>query len=440
MRYHRLCVPVPGRPRDNGSVANTVRIGFFTDTYTPQINGVVTSIRLFAKALEGLGHTVYIFAPTPRQPSDGLRIARIPSLPFVFQPEMRMATMYSAQAYRTARRANLDIVHAHDPFAIGLFGLGVARRFRLPYVHTHHAMYPEYVHYVWDAEFTRELADRLAKQFSEQCDTVIAPSTKISRSLLDLGVKTPVVTLPTGVDARRFAPRDTDAADVAAFRAHHKIPENARLLTFVGRLGLEKNVDLLIDALAHIENPDARLLIVGNGPYRDELVGHLKREGVFTKAIFTGYLDREQVRTAYKASEALFFASTSETQGLVVTEAMAAGLPVVAVQDLAIGDAVKDGVNGLLVPVAAKPLAEAADRLLGDDAMRLRMGAASRERAEDLSIENQARRLAEVYEKLLETHPSPRRAGDTRRTVRRRVVRQVAVLRRKGGRLVRRYL
>ena len=226
-----------------------MRIGFFTDTYTPQINGVVTSIRLFAKALEQLGHSVYIFAPTPRQPSDGLRVIRIPSIPFVFQPEMRLASLYSAHAYRLVRRANLDIVHAHDPFAIGLFGLAVARRFRIPYVHTHHAVYPEYVHYVWDTELTRDLAERLSKEFSEQCDTVLAPSTKIRKSLLDLGVTKPVVTLPTGVDARRFAPRDSDAADVAAFRKRHHVPEGARLLTFVGRLGLETNVDLLIDAL-----------------------------------------------------------------------------------------------------------------------------------------------------------------------------------------------
>ena len=123
-----------------------MRIGFFTDTYTPQINGVVSSIRLFADALERLGHEVYIFAPTPRQPGDGPRVVRIPSVPFAFQPEMRLASIYSAQAYRLARQANLDVIHSHDPFAIGLFGLAVAKRFRLPYVHTYHTLSPEYVH------------------------------------------------------------------------------------------------------------------------------------------------------------------------------------------------------------------------------------------------------------------------------------------------------
>jgi 1,2-diacylglycerol 3-alpha-glucosyltransferase len=409
-----------------------VRIGFFTDTYTPQINGVVTSIKLFAKALERMGHSVYIFAPTPRQPSDGLRVIRIPSVPFAFQPEMRLAAMYSAHAYRLVRRANLDIVHAHDPFAIGLFGFAVARRFRIPYVHTHHVVYPEYVHYVWEAQLTRALAEWLTKEFSDQCDTVLAPSTKVAKSLLDAGVATPVVTLPTGVDARRFAPRDSDAPDIAAFRKRFRIPANARLLTFVGRLGLEKNVDLLIDAMGKLQTPDARLLIVGDGPHREELVRHLKADGVQDRAIMTGYLGPEDVRLAYRASEALFFASTSETQGLVITEAMAAGLPVISVDDLAIADAVANGVNGLLVPQSALALA--------DDGLRASMSAASVRRAEDLSIERQAQRLVDVYEGLLAASPAPRRVGDRRRAVRQRVMRQVVSLRRKGGRLVRRYL
>ena len=187
-----------------------MRIGFFSDTYTPQINGVVTSIKLFADALERQGHEVYIFAPTPRQPTDGPRIVRIPSLPFAFQPEMRMAAIYSAHAYRLARRANLDIIHSHDPFAVGLFGLAVAKQFRLPYVHTYHTLYPEYVHYVWETRFTRAMAERLSREFCDQCDLVLAPSTKIERALEEWGVTAPIELVPTGV-TRRSSPHTTRA-------------------------------------------------------------------------------------------------------------------------------------------------------------------------------------------------------------------------------------
>jgi 1,2-diacylglycerol 3-alpha-glucosyltransferase len=415
-----------------------VRIGFFTDTYTPQINGVVTSIQLFARALERQGHSVYIFAPSPRQATDGPHIIRIPSLPFAFQPEMRMAAIYSAQAHRLARRANLDIIHAHDPFAIGLFGYAVAKRYRLPYVYTHHAVYEEYVHYVWDATLTRDLAERLTRDFCNQCDTVIAPSTKVRRTLEDGGVRKPVVTLPTGVDFITLSQRDPEA--VEALRGRFHVPDTARLLTFVGRLGLEKNVDLLIDAMSFVRHPDARLLLVGDGPHRENLVRHIKKDKIGDKVIFTGYLGRDDVRSAYHASDALFFASSTETQGLVISEAMSAGLPVVAIQDLAIADAVTDGVNGFLCPEDPQALAAAIDKLLGDPALRSSMSAASLRRAEDLSIENQAERLADVYTGLLSTHPSPRRGGLRTGAVGKRVMRQIGSLRRRGSRLVRRYL
>jgi glycosyltransferase involved in cell wall biosynthesis len=413
-----------------------MRIGFFTDTYTPQINGAVSSIRLFSAALERLGHEVYIFAPTPRQPGDGPRIVRIPSVPFAFQPEIRLASLYSQQAYRLAQRAKLDIVHGHDPFAIGLFGLAVAKRFRLPYVHTYHTLYPEYVHYVWETRFTRAMAERLSRDFCDQCDLVLAPSTKIEKVLKEWGVTRPVVVLPTGVDAGRFAA--TDPAEAARLRVRFGIPEGDRLLIFVGRLGREKNIQLLIEAMALIKTPGARLLVIGNGPYRSELDRRIARLGVGDRVTFTGYLQREDVAAAYAASDAFFFASTSETQGLVLAEAMASGLPVVAVDDLAVADAVADGVNGFLVPERAEDLAAAADRVLGDPEMRARMSAESLKRADALCIDRMAEKLAGVYTDLIAGRP-PRR-GPLLAIDSSRIGRQITRLRRRSRALIRHYL
>lgn len=410
-----------------------MRIGFFTDTYTPQINGVVTSIKLFTEALERQGHEVYIFAPTPRQPTDTSRIVRIPSVPFVFQPEMRLASLYSQHAYSLVRKADLDIVHSHDPFAIGLFGLAVAKRFRLPYVHTYHTLYPEYVHYIWEAQFTRAMAERLSREFCDQCDLVLAPSTKIERALSEWGVTAPLKLLPTGVDAQRFATPGPNAA--AEFRARFGIAEEDRLLTFVGRIGLEKNIDALVDAIGYVRTPHARLVIVGNGPHRGELERRIAELGLKDRVTFTGYLQREDVVSAYAASDLLFFASLSETQGLVIAESMASGLPVVAVRDLAIGDAVTDGVNGLLVPEDPQALAAAADTVLGDPELRASMGEASRRRAEDLSIDLIAARLAGFYEELVRAKPSSHRRGP----VVRRVERQIVRLRRRSRAVMRRY-
>ena len=413
-----------------------MRIGFFTDTYTPQINGVVSSIKLFAEALERQGHEVYIFAPTPRQPTDTDRITRIPSVPFAFQPEMRIASLYSQHAYRLVRRANLDVIHSHDPFAIGLFGLAVAKRFRLPYVHTYHTLYPEYVHYVWETRFTRAMAERLSREFCDQCDLVLAPSTKIEKALAEWGVTAPVKLLPTGVDAARFASRDPAAAK--AFRKKFGIPASDQLLTFVGRIGLEKNVDLLVEALAQVKTRGARLLIVGNGPYRADLEKHIAALGIRDRVTFTGYLRGEDVAAAYSASDAFFFASLSETQGLVIAEAMASGLPVVAVEDLAVGDAVTDGVNGLLTKERPAALAAAADRVLTDPSLRAAMGVAALERASDLSIDRMAEKLAGMYAELIEQKPSARRRRGV--PVVGRVSRQMSRLRRRGRVIMRHYL
>ncbi len=414
---------------------SVMRIGFFTDTYTPQINGVVSSIQLFAKALERQGHSVYIFAPTPRQRVDGPHVIRIPSVPFAFQPEMRLASAYDARAHALVRRANLDIIHSHDPFAIGLFGLAAARRYRIPYVHTYHTLYPEYVHYIWETRFTRAMAERLSREFCDQCDVVLAPSTKIAKALEEWGVERTIVTLPTGVDINRFV--DRDEAAVTRFREGIGIGPADRLLTFVGRIAKEKNVDLLVEAMAAIRDPRAKLLLVGDGPHRDDLEKRVKRLKVGDRVILAGYIDPAEVTVAYEASHALFFASTSETQGLVVAEAMAAGLPIVAVDDLAIADAVADGVNGMLVAEDAGALAEAVDTLLADDALHARMSAASVERAQDLCIDHQTERLAAVYRGLLTTSPTPRRIPGPRSEVTKRVRKQMSALRRQGGRLIR---
>lgn len=415
-----------------------MRIGFFTDTYTPQINGVVTSIRLFTRALEAQGHAVYIFAPTPRQPGDGPHVIRIPSVPFAFQPEMRLASLYSAHADRLVRRANLDIIHSHDPFAIGgLYAMAVAKRYRLPYVHTYHTLYPEYVHYIWETRFTRAMAERLSREFCDQCDLVLAPSTKIEKALHKWGVTAPVATLPTGVDADRFGKRDEAA--VAEFRKRFGFAKGDRLLTFVGRLGLEKNVDALIEAMTCIQTPSARLVLVGNGPYRAELERHIGALKVRDRVTFTGYLQGDDIVAAYQASDALFFASKTETQGLVIAEAMAAGLPVVAVNDLAIADAVTDGVNGFMVRDTPEALATAADRLLTDPSMLSHMAAAAVERAQDLRIENQAERLAGLYEQTL-LAKGPRRRSMRELAPVKRVRRQMTTLQRRGRSIVRRYL
>ncbi len=383
-----------------------MRIGFFTDTYTPQINGVVTSILLFKAALEKRGHEVYVFAPTPEHTDDSNRTFRFPSVPFVFQPEMRLASPVSIEALRVLDAANLDVLHSHDPFSIGFYGLTYARRKRLPYVHTYHTLYPEYVHYVWETRLTRRLAERLSRDFCEACSSIVAPSTKIERHLREWGVTVPIDVIATGVDVERF--RSADPVRVEALRSKAGILPGEKTLLYMGRLGREKNVELLLRALWHTRRVDSRLVIAGDGPQRAELESLAKQLDLENRVSFVGYLKPDDVVAAYRLADAFAFASTSETQGLVIGEAMAAGLPVIAVEDRAVEDFVLDDRTGVVVPGRPEDLAAAFDRLLADDGRRASLAEAALTRSRNFSIEHQAALLEQHYSRAIETY-SPRR-------------------------------
>ncbi len=377
-----------------------MRIGFFTDTYTPQINGVVTSIRLFATALEARGHEVYVFAPTPRHPDDADRVVRFPSMPWAFQPEMRVASPVSIAALRTLDSLKLDIVHSHDPFSIGLLGLNVAWRKRIPYVHTYHTLYPEYVHYVWETRLTKRLAERLSRDFCQRCDSIVAPSSKVDAYLRAWGVTVPVDVIATGIDVETYARPEPVRLD--SLRARLSLGAEERVVLFVGRLGREKNIELLLRALWHSRHPNVKLLVVGDGPHRHELEAIAAELGLENRVIFAGYLERADTVAAYHLADVFAFASTTETQGLVIGEAMAAGLPVLAVHDHAVEDFVVDGQTGFVVPALAEDLARALDDLLADETERARLAEASRERSSAFSIECQAEKLEAHYERAMD--------------------------------------
>lgn len=392
-----------------------MRIGFFTDTYTPQINGVVTSIRLFKRALEQRGHQVYVFAPHPEHHDDGHGTVRFRSVAFALQPEMRLAAPVSMEALRLLDAVDLDIVHSHDPFAIGLFGLQVARRHRIPYVHTYHTLYPEYVHYVWETRLTKRLAERLSRVFCQRCDSIVAPSTKIERYLRGWGVTVPMEVLATGIDIDTYSASDDE--HIARLRRRLRLDDDDRVMLFVGRLGREKNVEMLVRALWHCRHPGATLVIVGDGPHRRELEELVAETGLRKRVRFAGYLDRDDVVAAYHLADLFAFSSTTETQGLVIGEAMAAGLPVVAVVDDAVEDFVADGESGFVVHGRPEDLAVAMDRMLADGELRARMGASARERAQEFSMHHQAERLEAHYERAIAMRRRSRRSFGVRKAL-----------------------
>jgi glycosyltransferase involved in cell wall biosynthesis len=266
----------------------------------------------------------------------------------------------------------------------------------VPIIFTHHTRYEDYTHYVPFSDAMKEVAIQIPTHFANLCDGVIAPSESIARVIRKRGVTAPIAVIPTGIDVRAFA-----SADGTRFRQRLEIPADSLVIGHVGRLALEKNLGYLAEAVAVFleREPRARFLVVGDGPWRDELTEVFKKHGVADRLLLAGKRTGRVLREAYRAMDVFAFASQSETQGMVVAEAMAAGRPVVALNATGVRDVVRDGVNGFLLPAGAPEavFADALARCVQPDA-RKTMGEGARETAAEFSREQSARRALAFYE------------------------------------------
>lgn len=381
-----------------GETAVPLRLGVFTESWKPYMSGVVRSIDSFAAALRALGHRVFIFAPSyPGHRRREENVFRFFSVPAPTNPDFRLSIPLSPRLGVTAARLGLDVVHVHSPFLMGQLGMRLARRQRLPLVFTFHTLYHHYTHYVpLPPPLTRWAAIRWTREFSNGCDLVIVPTAGVRDFLRRHGVRVPVEVLPTGIDPGRFR-----RGDGGWLRRRYGLGAGPVLL-YVGRLGREKNLELLLRAFRRVraERPDCRLVLVGDGPYEGELRAEAARLGVADGVAFTGRFGDQELAHAYAGADLFVFPSVTETQGIVLLEAQAAGLPVVTVRALGTADMVADGREGLVCDPAPEALAQAVLRLLDDPGLRAAMGAAARARADALTIPRLARRLEELYREL----------------------------------------
>lgn len=377
-----------------------LRVGVFTDSYRPYMSGVVRSIETFRKELEKRGVSFFIFAPRYRNCVPEERVYRFFAVPAPTNPDFTLAIPLSFRIGQTLRSLKLDLVHVHSPFFLGSLGARWARRLGLPVVFTYHTLYEEYVHYFpfW-RKMARVVTRRYTVGFCNQCDLVLAPSEAIREYLLRFGVRAPVTVLPTGIELGAFR-----GGDGRAFRQRWDIGPEDKVLLYVGRLGREKNISFLLRAFGEVVRrlDSARLVLVGGGPARDELVREAAGLGLAGKIIFTGPVAPEGVKDCYAGADLFVMASLTETQGLVVGEAKAAGLPTVAVRAQGVSEMVNEGVDGFLTPHDERVFAEVVCRVLTDPHLyhRLRQGALVK--AEDLASTRLAERLWDQYWRLTE--------------------------------------
>lgn len=375
-----------------------MRIGLMADIYKPHVSGVTHYISLNKRVLEGRGHDVYVFTFGDLDyQDDETHIIRSPGVP-VADTGVYLGFRYTGTARRKLQ--SMDVVHVQHPFLSGRLALRYCRPRRIPIVFTNHTRYDlyaqAYLPMLPDVVGTSFLQAYLPS-FCEEVDLVIAPSAGLKQVLRDLEVGVPVQVIPNGVDLRRFpidlqpAARETIGVD----------PGNI-LLVYSGRLGPEKNLTFLLRAFAgaHEAFPEIRLMLLGDGPERDNLEDLATRSGLAKEIIFVGMVPHEEVPRYLAAGDVFVTASVTEVHPLSVIEALASGLPVVGVESPGVGDTVEDGRNGLLSRLDLAAFTAKLTRLVGDQAMRTRMSREARRTAQAYDIERTAGLVEDEYRRL----------------------------------------
>jgi len=380
-----------------------MRVLFVSDVYFPRVNGVSTSIRTFRADLARAGVETLLVAPEypNAAPDTEPGIIRVRSGGVPRDPEDRRflgGPLNAALDAELARR--VDLVHIHTPFIAHYAAVRFARQHGLPVVATYHTFFEDYLHH-YVPILPRRVGRWIARRFTlSQCDDVaalISPSSPMRDALLAYGVHTPIEVLPTGLPAESYI-----RGDGARFRARFSLPADRPMLLYVGRVAFEKNIDFLLRMFVRLRTrrPDALFVIAGEGPARPHLVRLARELGITDHVRFIGYLDRTtELPDCYAAGDAFVFASRTETQGLVLLEAMAQGTPVVSTAELGTRSVLTEGCGAFVVREEEEGFAAAVDQ-----ALQLRPGHARREQlrahAQSWASQAMARRLIAFYEKV----------------------------------------
>lgn len=383
-----------------------MRIAIFSNTYKPTISGVVTSINMFRQGLMQTGHEVHLFVPEYQDYQDKEPyIFRYPALdlPKGLDLDLSLALPFNRSILPTIRGIKPALIHTQHPFMMGGLAATLAEDLELPLVFTFHTRYIEHIKsYVpLVSDLAEVVAEEFISRYLNRCSHIIAPTASIRdfiQQSYDLDI--PVTVVPTPLDLSQYQHLEPER-----IRTNLEVTE-ASVLLFVGRLAPEKNLDFLLRAFARIVNvrPQTRLLLVGQGPYKDTLQKMTRKMDLGQQVIFTGSLPHTEIPHFAAAADLFVFPSLTDTQGLVLTEAMAAGTPVVAVEAPGPVDVLAEG-GGILVPADEEDFAEAVLTLLDDEARRQAMAETALQVVQRYAIPETTQRLLDVYEAVIAAGP-----------------------------------
>jgi 1,2-diacylglycerol 3-alpha-glucosyltransferase len=378
-----------------------MNIGFFTDTYNPEINGVVTSINSAIDYFEPKNNC-YVFCPkvSEKIPSTE-KVWRFPSVVFPFQKEYRLAIPWN-QHLKKIKALKLDVIHIHTPFGMGLIGLKVAKKLNIPVIHTYHTYFEKYLHYIpilpesWVYKFAKKESER----FCNQCQLIISPSEEMRTQLEKFNITTQIITLASGIN--KYTPTKSECQ---ALKDRYTLKDK-NICCFVGRISKEKNVTFLVEAFkkVHQNVPESHLIIVGDGPETKTINAIIKELDLEQHVTLSGYLPKKEVFTALTIADIMLFPSKTETQGLTVVESLQCGTPVVGLNYMGVKEVLQNEQGGVLTEDSTEAYAKAAIDLLTNASKVTALSKAAIQRGEDFSSHTINLKLEAEYKKIIEAY------------------------------------
>jgi glycosyltransferase involved in cell wall biosynthesis len=382
-----------------------MRIAIFTNNYLPNPYGVSTSVEGFRLALTNDGHKVYIFAPKWGEEcvDDSCDIFRYPSFKAPTKIDFSLVVPHSSKIDNIISDLSIDVIHAQHPNLLGTTAQKWAKKKDVPLVFTWHSLYDKYAHYATfiPEKLSAKWVVNNAVEFANGCDGVVVPTGSVESIIKKAGVEhNNISVVPSGVDEKLFANPDGEN-----IRQKYNIAKDKIVLGTVSRLTQEKNVLFLASVVSDIlvKYKDIVFVVAGEGDLQEDMKEIFENKGVINQVIFVGKIEREDVKNYLDAFDVFVYASTSETQGTIVTENMYVGKPIVAVAENGVGDLVESGVNGLSTKEDKKEFAQALQKIIDDSELRKELGQNAKKLAkEKYTTTACAQNLLEVYEKTIE--------------------------------------
>lgn len=376
-----------------------MKIAMMTNNYKPFLAGVPVSIERLTESLRGQGHRTVVFAPGYDGQQEEADIIRYRSLIRNIACGFSVPDSFDPAIERNFRKGGFDLIHVHQPMMIGNMAGYLSKKYKVPLVFTYHTRYEQYLHYIGLSAF-RKVIPAYIRYFTEKCDLVIAPTPLMKQHLMESGVKTKICVLPTGIEEDNFHPDCKQAEEIR----RQTLGNRKYLFCSVARLAREKNITFLLRSIKlrkEKRGGDFKLLLIGEGPYRAHLEKLVKELDLQEEVIFTGCVPNREIKNYCRASDLFLFASESETQGIVLLEAMAAGTPVLALQATGTEDIVINGVNGYMTGPSETEFEEKLMDILEKKELEiLRNGSLTT--AGEYRCEEIGKRAVEIYKEALQ--------------------------------------